>query len=164
MLMSCYSHCPSLTFLCTWEAHYHEKKLIHCILHGSDVGRKLRLFYTFTSSYKTTALRVIVAATAAQTQRQFNSIQVYLYSAFHETIFAKQLYRKLSFFNRCIYCRNLIHFTYGKIWLILYILWGFGINSSQVFGHLGLFKGWIQTEACVIHSYHGMLIQKQRNK
>ncbi len=99
-----------------------------------------------------------------ENSREHNSIQVYLYSAFHETIFAKQLYRKLSFFNRCIYCRNLIHFTYGKIWLILYILWGFGINSSQVFGLLGLFKGWIQTEACVIHSYHGMLIQKQRNK
>ncbi len=80
-----------------------KKKLIHCILHGSDVGRKLRLFYTFISSYKTTALLVIVVATAAQTQRQFNSIQFYLYSAFHETIFAKQLYRKLSFFNRCIY-------------------------------------------------------------
>ncbi len=30
--------------------------------------------------------------------------------------------------------------------------------SSQVFGHLRSFKGWIQTEACVIPSYHGMLI------
>ncbi len=36
--------------------------------------------------------------------------------------------------------------------------------SSQVFGYLRSFKGWIQTEACVITSYHGMLIQKQRNK
>ncbi len=25
-------------------------------------------------------------------------------------------------------------------------------------GHLRSFKGWIQTEACVIPSYHGMLI------
>ncbi len=55
---------------------------------------------------------------------------------------------------------------YGKIWLILYIVWGVGIISSQVFGHLGSFKGWIQTEACVIPSYHGMLVPwlKQRNK
>ncbi len=29
--------------------------------------------------------------------------------------------------------------------------------SSQVFGHLGSFKRWIQTEACVIPSYHRML-------
>ncbi len=34
------------------------------------------------------------------------------------------------------------------------VLWGVGIISSQVFGHLGSFKGWIQTEACVIPSYH----------
>ncbi len=27
-----------------------------------------------------------------------------------------------------------------------------------MFGHLRSFKGWIQTEACVIPSYHGMLI------
>ncbi len=32
-------------------------------------------------------------------------------------------------------------------------LWGVGIISSQVFGHLRSFKGWIQTEACVIPSY-----------
>ncbi len=31
------------------------------------------------------------------------------------------------------------------------------IISSQVFGHLRSIKGWIQTEACVIPSYHGML-------
>ncbi len=38
--------------------------------------------------------------------------------------------------------------------------------SSQVFGHLRSFKGWIQTEACVIPSFHRMLIlwQKQINK
>ncbi len=30
------------------------------------------------------------------------------------------------------------------------VLWGVGIISSQVFGHLRSFKGWIQTEACVI--------------
>ncbi len=29
----------------------------------------------------------------------FNSIQVYLYSAYYDTIVAKQLYRKLSFYN-----------------------------------------------------------------
>ncbi len=63
---------------------------------------------------------------------QFNSIQDYLHSAFHDTIVAKQV----------------------------------GIIFSQVFGHLWSFKGWIQTEACVIPSYHGILIpwQKQRNK
>ncbi len=27
-----------------------------------------------------------------------------------------------------------------------------------MFGHLRSFKGWIQTEVCVIPSYHGMLI------
>ncbi len=37
--------------------------------------------------------------------------------------------------------------------LILYIVWGVVIVSSQVFGHLGSFKGWIQTEACVIMGY-----------
>ncbi len=49
------------------------------------------------------------------------------------------------------------------MWLILHIFQGVGIISSQVFGHLGSFKGWIQTEACAIPSYHEMLIQKQRN-
>ncbi len=34
------------------------------------------------------------------------------------------------------------------------VLRGVGIISSQVFGHLRSFKGWIQTEACVIPSYH----------
>ncbi len=107
-----------------------------------------------------------MALQRTEKEREFNSIQDYLYSAFHETIVAKQPYRKLSFYNRFIYCKNLIYLTYGKIWLILYILRGVGIISSHVFGHLGSFKGWIQTEACVIYSYHGMLIplQKQRNK
>ncbi len=41
------------------------------------------------------------------------------------------------------------------------VLWGVGIVSSQVFGHLRSFKGWIQTEACVIPSYHGMLIRNR---
>jgi len=50
---------------------------------------------------------------------KLNSIQDYLYSAFHDTIVAKQLYRKLSFYNRFIYCRNLIYLTSDKIWLIL---------------------------------------------
>ncbi len=74
-------------------------------------------------------------------QIEASSIQDDLYSAFHNN--AKQLYRKL---------RNLIYLTYGKFWLILYIVWGVGIVSSQVFGHLRSFKGWIQTEACVIPS------------
>ncbi len=43
---------------------------------------------------------------------RFYSIQDYLYSDFHKTIAAKQLYRKLSFYNRFIYCRNLINLTY----------------------------------------------------
>ncbi len=41
-----------------------------------------------------------------------NSIQVfqvYLYSAFYDTIVAKQLYSKLRFYNIFIYCRNLIY-------------------------------------------------------
>ncbi len=47
-----------------------------------------------------------------------NSIQDYLYSAFYNTIVAKQIYRKLSF-------HNIFRFiTYGNIWLILYIVWG----------------------------------------
>ncbi len=50
----------------------------------------------------------------------FNSIQDYLYIAFYDTIVAKQLYRKFSFYNRFIYYRNLIYITYGKIWLIPY--------------------------------------------
>ncbi len=102
----------------------------------------------------------------------FNSIQDYLYSAFYDTIVAKQLYRKLSFYNISIYCRNLIYFylmaKFGNsvCCLRVGILWGVGIISSQVFGHLRSFKGWIQTEACVIPSNHGMSIpwQKQRNK
>jgi len=104
--------------------------------------------------------------------QQFNWIQYYLYSAFYDTIVAKQLYRKSSFHYIFIYCRNVIYLTCGKN---LYTVWGLassevlrgvGIISSQVFGHLGLFKVWIQTEACVVPSYHGMLImwQKQRNK
>ncbi len=87
------------------------------------------------------------------------SIQDYLYSVFHDTLVTK-LYRKLSFYNRFIYCRNLLYLTYGNIWLILYIVWGVVIISSQVFGHLRSFKGWIQTEACVIPIYQK---QKQRN-
>ncbi len=43
---------------------------------------------------------------------KFSSVQVYLYSAFYDTIVAKQLYRKLSFYNIFIYCRNLIYLTY----------------------------------------------------
>ncbi len=53
---------------------------------------------------------------------QFNSIQDYLYSAVHDTIVAELLYRNLSFYNRFIYCRNLTYLTYGKLWLILYIV------------------------------------------
>ncbi len=51
---------------------------------------------------------------------------------------------------------------YGRLWLIQYNHWwlassevlrGVVIVSSQVFRHLRSFKGWIQTEACVIPSY-----------
>ncbi len=38
------------------------------------------------------------------------------------------------------------------------VLRGVGIISSQVFGHLRSFKGWIQTEACVIPSYQECVI------
>ncbi len=95
-------------------------------------------------------------------QHRVHSIQDYLYSAFYDTIVAKQLYRKLRFYNIFIYSRNLIYLTYGKTWLIQYtvwgldsseVLWGVGIISSRVFGHLRSFRGWIQTEACVIPSY-----------
>ncbi len=48
--------------------------------------------------------------------KTFNSIQVYLYNAFYDTIVAKQLYRKLSLYNIFIYCRNLICLTYDEIW------------------------------------------------
>ncbi len=92
---------------------------------------------------------------------QFNSIKFkcICIALFNNTIVAKQLYRKLSFHNIFIYCRNLIYLTYGKLWLILYNVWGLAssevlrgvdIISSHVFGHLRSFKGWIQTEACVI--------------
>ncbi len=95
---------------------------------------------------------------------KFNSIQDYLYSVFHDTIVAKQLYRKSSFYNRFIYFRILIYLTYGKMLLILYILWGPARGWHHLFS--GVWSSWIQTEACVIPSYHGMLIpwQKQRNR
>ncbi len=53
------------------------------------------------------------------------------------------------------------------MWLIVYIVWGLassevlrGVDfiSSQVFGHLRWFKCWIQSEAYVIPSYHGILM------
>ncbi len=100
----------------------------------------------------------------------FNSIKVnsikitkhYLYSAFYDTIAAKQLYRKCSFCNRFIFCRNLVNIFNLRQNLVnsVYCLrvW---IISSQVFGHLRSFKGWIQTEACVIPSYHGMIIRNR---
>ncbi len=50
------------------------------------------------------------------------SIQDYLYRAFYDTIIVKQLYRKLSLFNRFIYCRNLIHLTYIQIIIIIIII------------------------------------------
>ncbi len=58
---------------------------------------------------------------------------------------------------------------YGRLWLSQYNCWwlassevlrGVVIVSSQVFGHLRSFKGWIQTEACVIPSIRW---QKHRN-
>ncbi len=33
------------------------------------------------------------------------------------------------------------------MWLMVYIVWGVVIISSQVFGYLRSFKGWIQNEA-----------------
>ncbi len=52
-------------------------------------------------------------------------IQDYLYSVFYKTISAKR------FYNRFIYCSNLIYLTYGIIWLILYIVWGV-VRSSRI--------------------------------
>ncbi len=49
-----------------------------------------------------------------ETSRNY-SIQDYLYSTFYDTFFAKQLYRKLSFYYRFIYCRNLIYFIYNTM-------------------------------------------------
>ncbi len=51
-------------------------------------------------------------------------------------------------------------------WLLLRSYEGVGFISSLVFSHLRSLKGWIQTEACVIPSYHRMKVpwQKQRNK
>ncbi len=114
-------------------------------------------------------IQICIQADVFNLLNKFDSIQDYLYSAFHDKIVAKQLYRKLSFYNRFMYCRNLIYLTYWKKKkkIILYtvwglasseVLWGFGIISSHVFGHLRSFKGWIQTEACVIPRYHGMFI------
>ncbi len=42
------------------------------------------------------------------------------------------------------------------------MLFQVSIISSQVFGHLRSFKGWIQTGACVIHSYLMKSIQWQK--
>ncbi len=74
----------------------------------------------------------------------FISIQDYLYSAFHKTIIAKQLYRKLSFYNKFIYCRNLMYLTYDKIWLIVYTGAGhiIRISSKSWFISLIPFKKW----------------------
>ncbi len=44
---------------------------------------------------------------------QFKFICIALFTI---QIVAKQLYRKLSFYNIFIYCRNLIYLTYVKIW------------------------------------------------
>ncbi len=75
----------------------------------------------------------------------FNSIQDYLYSAFYDTIVAKNLVFIIDW-----YIAEYIYLTCGRIRLILYIVWGVGIISSQVFGHLRSLKDRIQTEACVI--------------
>ncbi len=53
----------------------------------------------------------------------------------------KQLYRKLSFYNRFIYCRNLIYLTYGKMWLIQYTVWGLAsslLRCSVISDHLSV--------------------------
>ncbi len=48
----------------------------------------------------------------------FNSIQfkIICIALFTIHIVAKQIYRELRFYNRFIYCRNLIYSTYDKIW------------------------------------------------
>ncbi len=68
---------------------------------------------------------------------KINSIQDYLYSAFYDTIVAKQLYRKSSFYNRFIYCRNLIYLTYDNLVNSVYCLRGChhlfsGVRSSRI--------------------------------
>ncbi len=60
---------------------------------------------------------------------KFNKIQDYLHRVFYDTIVAKQLYKKLHFYNRFIYCRSLIYLTYGKMRLNLYIVWGLYTGS-----------------------------------
>ncbi len=47
----------------------------------------------------------------------FNSIQVYLYSAFYDTIVTRQLYRKLSFHN--IFIIIIIIYLYFKYFIFL---------------------------------------------
>ncbi len=113
----------------------------------------------FTSDSGLASLRQ--SGMSSQHRSEFNSIQFKIICialfTIQSLINTITLQSKLSFYNRFIYCRNLIYLTYDKIWLILFIVWGVGIISSQVFGHLGSLKGWIQTEACVIPSYHGLL-------
>ncbi len=49
-----------------------------------------------------------------------NSIQVYLYSAFYDTIVAKQLYRKLSFYN--IFNILLINLINYMMWRLINLI------------------------------------------
>ncbi len=42
-----------------------------------------------------------ISTSAALTTHFYNSIHDYLYSAFYDTIVAKQLYRKLRFYQKC---------------------------------------------------------------
>ncbi len=63
-----------------------------------------------------------------------------------------------------IYVYNTYIFNLWKHLVILYYSLRFGIICSQVFGHLGSFKGWIQTEASVIPSYHGISRNRETNR
>ncbi len=117
--------------------------------HLSIISFYLSFYVTIVISFYLSYISICRSICLSVCSYQFKIIC----SAFYDTIVAKQLYWKLRFYNRFIYCRNLIYLTCDTIWLILYIVWGVGIIFSQVFGHLGSFKGWIQTEACVIPSY-----------
>ncbi len=137
-------------------------------------------------------------------------IEVYLYSAFHDTNLCKAALQKmLSFY--IIFRSRLLVVTMAEMYsknhavsyklhvikqtvntinndcmlrlnvaikhdlVVLYVVWGLassevfwgvGIISSQVFGHLRSFKGWIQTEVSVISICLWMRVpwQKQRSK
>ncbi len=110
-----------------------------------SLSRSVNWIVSFKMLIYFTTKQVIASKKRVPTQRvsnSFNSIQDYLYSAFYDTNVANQLYRKLRFYNRFIYCRNLIYLILYTVWGLASskVLWGVGIISSQVFGHLRSFK------------------------